>query len=29
MTNLLVTMLDKAGVQQETLGDSTGPLANL
>ena len=29
MTNLLVTMLDKAGVQQETLGDSTGTLANL
>jgi hypothetical protein len=29
MTNLLVSMLDKAGVRQETLGDSTGPLANL
>jgi hypothetical protein len=29
MTNLLVSMLDKAGVKQETLGDSTGPLANL
>jgi hypothetical protein len=29
MTNLLVTMLDKAGVRQETLGDSTGTLANL
>jgi hypothetical protein len=29
MTNLLVTMLDKAGVRQETLGDSTGLLANL
>jgi len=29
MTNLLVTMLDKAGVKQETLGDSTGTLANL
>jgi Protein of unknown function (DUF1552) len=29
MTNLLVTMLDKAGVKQETLGDSTGVLANL
>jgi hypothetical protein len=29
MTNLLVTMLDKAGVKQESLGDSTGTLANL
>ena len=29
MTNLLVTMLDKAGVKQETLGDSTGVLTNL
>ena len=29
MTNLLVTMLDKAGVKQETLGDSTGTLANM
>jgi Protein of unknown function (DUF1552) len=29
MTNLLVTMLDKAGVKQETLGDSTGTLANV
>jgi len=29
MTNLLVTMLDKAGVKQETLGDSTGLLANV
>jgi hypothetical protein len=29
MTNLLVTMLDKAGVKQETLGDSTGTLASL
>ena len=29
MTNLLVTMLDKVGVRQETLGDSTGTLANL
>ena len=27
MANLLVTMLDKAGVRQETLGDSTGRLA--
>jgi len=24
-----VSMLDKAGVRHETLGDSTGPLANL
>jgi len=29
MTNLLVTMLDKVGVRQESLGDSTGTLANL
>ena len=29
MTNLLVTMLDKVGVKQESLGDSTGTLANL
>jgi len=29
MTNLLVSMLDKAGVRQEALGDSTGVLANL
>ena len=29
MTNLLVSMLDKAGVRQESLGDSTGALANL
>ena len=29
MTNLLVTMLDKVGVKQETLGDSTGLLSNL
>jgi len=29
MTNLLVTMLDKVGVKQETLGDSSGLLANL
>jgi len=29
MTNLLVSMLDKAGVKQESLGDSTGLLANL
>jgi len=26
MTNLLVSMLDKAGVQIDTLGDSTGYL---
>jgi hypothetical protein len=29
MTNLLVTMLAKVGVKQETLGDSTGTLDNL
>jgi hypothetical protein len=29
MTNLLVSMLEKAGVKQETLGDSTGRLENL
>jgi Protein of unknown function (DUF1552) len=29
MTNLLVTMLDKVGVKQESLGDSSGILANL
>ena len=29
MTNLLVSMLDKAGVRQESLGDSTGALADL
>ncbi|HKE86333.1 MAG TPA: DUF1552 domain-containing protein [Vicinamibacterales bacterium] len=29
MTNLLVTMLDKVGVRQDSLGDSTGALANL
>jgi len=29
MTNLLVTMLDKVGVKQESLGDSSGLLANL
>jgi hypothetical protein len=27
MTNLLVTMLNKAGVPVERLGDSTAPLA--
>jgi hypothetical protein len=29
MTNLLVSVLDKAGVRQETLGDSTGALSDL
>jgi hypothetical protein len=29
MTNLLVTMLDKAGVELESLGDSTGRLSNV
>jgi hypothetical protein len=29
MTNLLVTMLDKVGVKQETLGDSSGRLTDL
>ena len=29
MTNLLVSMLDKAGVRQQSLGDSTGALENL
>jgi hypothetical protein len=29
MTNLLVTMLDKVGVRQESIGDSTGTLENL
>jgi hypothetical protein len=29
MANLLLTMLDKAGVPQETLGDSTGRLAGV
>ena len=29
MTNLLVTMLDKVGVTQESLGDSSGLLSNL
>jgi hypothetical protein len=29
MTNLLVSMLDKAGVRHDTLGDSTGRLENL
>jgi hypothetical protein len=26
MTNLLLTVLDKAGVPTEKLGDSTGPI---
>jgi Protein of unknown function (DUF1552) len=29
MTNMLVTMLDKVGVKQESLGDSSGVLGNL
>jgi Protein of unknown function (DUF1552) len=29
MTNLLITMLDKVGVKQESLGDSSGLLSNL
>jgi len=29
MTNLLLSVLDKAGVELETLGDSTGNMANL
>jgi hypothetical protein len=29
MTNLLLSMLDKAGVRQETLGDSSGRLETL
>ena len=29
MNNLLITMLDKAGVHAESLGDSTGPVAQL
>jgi hypothetical protein len=29
MTNLLVSVLDKAGVRQSALGDSTGALENL
>jgi len=29
VTNLLVSMLDKAGVPMEKLGDSTGTLSNL
>jgi hypothetical protein len=29
MTNLLVTLLDKVDVPMETLGDSTGAIAEL
>ena len=29
MSNLLLTLLDKAGVHQESLGDSTGLLSEL
>jgi hypothetical protein len=29
MTNLLVSVLDKVGVREEKLGDSTGLLSNL
>ena len=29
MTNLLLTLLDKAGVEVDTLGDTTGPLVSL
>jgi hypothetical protein len=29
MANLLVSLLDKAGVKQEQVGDSTGPLVSL
>jgi hypothetical protein len=29
MTNLLVSVLDKAGVRAEKLGDSTGALSEL
>jgi hypothetical protein len=29
MTNLLLSMLDKTGVDLERLGDSTAPLADL
>jgi hypothetical protein len=29
MTNLLVSAMDKAGIRQETLGDSTGRLAGV
>ena len=29
MTNLILTMLHKAGVEQESLGDSTGTVAEV
>jgi hypothetical protein len=29
MANLLLSMLHKAGVKQESLGDSTGPLVEV
>jgi len=29
LANLLVTMLDRAGIQQDKLGDSTGKLAEV
>jgi hypothetical protein len=29
MSNLLVSILNKAGVEQERVGDSTGPLSDL
>jgi hypothetical protein len=29
MTNLILTMLNKAGVELESLGDSTGQIASL
>jgi len=29
MANLLLSILDKAGVPQERVGDSTGPLTEL
>jgi len=29
MTNLLISMLDKSGVEVNQIGDSTGPLSGL
>jgi hypothetical protein len=29
MANLLLTMLQKAGIPQDSVGDSTGPLSEL
>ena len=29
MSNLLVSILNKAGVEQEKVGDSTGPLSDV